>query len=42
LTTPLAEKSATFNITLLSADDELTYQGGDRSIVITEPVLAAK
>jgi hypothetical protein len=42
LTTPLAAKSATFNITLLSAEDELTYQGGDRSIVITEPVLAAK
>ena len=42
LTTPFAAKSAAFSVALLADNDESTYPGGKRSIVITEPVLAPK
>jgi hypothetical protein len=40
LAAPLAGATASFNITLMSDDDELTYQGSKRSIVLTEPALS--
>jgi hypothetical protein len=42
LTVPLAADSASFNVTLLSGTDQVSYPGGNRSLVVTEPVLASK
>lgn len=42
LTMPLAANSASFNVSLLSGSDVVSYPGSNRSLSITEPALASK